>query len=207
MKNPVLSTIVIATRNNGKLREFRNLLMPLRSEVLSLKDVSIDEEFEESGQTFAENARLKATGYSRLTRFPVLADDSGLEVATLGGRPGIHSARYAGVGASDSDRIRKLLEELEQSGRSRAARFVCALAFAQEGGLLLESSGECRGIIIDKPRGANGFGYDPIFLFQSLGKTLAELSESEKNLHSHRANAVASLLQKLRSPSIVNRQS
>ena len=198
---------MIATRNNGKLREFRNLLMPLRSEVLSLKDISIDEEFEESGQTFAENARLKATGYSRLTRFPVLADDSGLEVAALGGRPGIHSARYAGVGASDSDRIRKLLEELEQSGGSREARFVCTLAMAQEGALLLESNGECRGIIIDKPCGTNGFGYDPVFLFPSLGKTLAELDESVKNLHSHRANAVASLLQKLRSPSIVNRQS
>jgi XTP/dITP diphosphohydrolase len=201
-----LQTIVIATRNMGKFREFQNLLMPLRSEVLNLKDVSIDEEFEESGQTFAENAQIKATEYSRLTRFPVLADDSGLEVAALGGRPGIHSARYAGVGASDSDRIRKLLEELAQSGGSREARFVCTLALAQEGALLLESSGECRGIIIDKPCGTNGFGYDPIFLFPSLGKTLAELSESEKNLHSHRANAVASLLRQLASPSILNRK-
>jgi XTP/dITP diphosphohydrolase len=207
MKNLVFSTIVIATRNNGKLREFRNLLMPLRSEVLSLKDVSIDEEFEESGRTFAENAQLKATAYSRLTRFPVLADDSGLEVAALGGRPGIHSARYAGVGASDSDRIRKLLEELEQSGGSREARFVCTLALAQEGALLLESNGVCRGTVIDKPRGTNGFGYDPIFLFPSLGKTFAELNESEKNQLSHRANAVTSLLRQLRSPSIVNRQS
>lgn len=201
-----LQTIVIATRNMGKFREFQNLLMPLRSEVLNLKDVSIDEEFEESGQTFAENAQIKATEYSRLTRFPVLADDSGLEVAALGGRPGIHSARYAGVGASDSDRIRKLLEELAQNGRRREARFVCTLALAQEGALLLESSGECRGIIIDKPCGTNGFGYDPIFLFPSLGKTLAELSESEKNLHSHRANAVASLLRQLASPSILNRK-
>ncbi|MBN1569305.1 MAG: RdgB/HAM1 family non-canonical purine NTP pyrophosphatase [Acidobacteria bacterium] len=199
-------TIVIATRNSGKLREFQNLLLPVGSEILSLKDVSIEQEFEESGQTFAENARLKAIAYSRLTQFPVLADDSGLEVAALGGRPGIHSARYAGSGASDSDRIRKLLQELSPFPGSRDARFVCALSLAQDGNILLESEGECRGIIIDEPRGANGFGYDPIFLFTELGITFAELSESEKNLYSHRAHAVTSLIQKLHGFSIVNLQ-
>jgi XTP/dITP diphosphohydrolase len=197
-----MKQLVIATRNAGKLREFRDLLRPLESAVLSLASLSIDADVEESGSTFAENARLKALEYSRLTALPVLADDSGLEVDALGGRPGIYSARYAGYGASDSDRIRKLLEELERSGASRNARFVCALALAQEGVLLFESEGECRGMIAEEPRGNNGFGYDPVFFFPELGKTYAELTNSEKNLHSHRGHAVASLIIK-----IVNRQS
>jgi XTP/dITP diphosphohydrolase len=196
--------LVIATRNQGKLREFRDLLRPLGSAVLSLSDISVDAEPEESGSSFAENARLKAIEYSRFTRFPVLADDSGLEVVALGGAPGIRSARYAGEGASDTDRIRKLLAEIGKAGGKREARFVCALALAQEGILLKEADGECAGIIIDEPRGTNGFGYDPIFLFPQLNKTFAELSEDEKNQHSHRSKAVASLL---RQSTIGNRQS
>ena len=188
---------VIATRNAGKLREFRDLLVPLGSGILSLSDVSIEAEFEESGHSFSENARLKAIEYSRLTSLPVLADDSGLEVEALGGRPGIHSARYAGPGASDADRIRKLLGELSACGGRRDARFVCALALAQDGLILGEASGECRGIITQEPRGTHGFGYDPVFYFPELGKTYAELSQAEKNLHSHRANAVASLLRQI----------
>jgi XTP/dITP diphosphohydrolase len=197
-----MKQLVIATRNSGKLREFRELLLPLKTEVFSLADLRVDEEFEESGNTFAENARLKAIGYSRLVQFPVLADDSGLEVEALGGRPGIFSARYGGPGASDEDRVRKLLKELENSGGERNARFVCSLALAQGGRLLLESEGECRGTIAKEPRGTNGFGYDPIFLFPALGRTYAELSQAEKNVHSHRSRAVASLLRQ-----IVNRQS
>jgi len=197
-----MDTMVIATRNRGKLLEFRELLLPLKSEILSLADLEVDTEFEESGNTFAENARLKAIGYSRLVQFPVLADDSGLEVEALGGRPGIFSARYGGPGASDEDRVRKLLKELENSGGERNARFVCSLALAQGGRLLLESEGECRGTIAKEPRGTNGFGYDPIFLFPALGRTYAELSQAEKNVHSHRSRAVASLLRQ-----IVNRQS
>jgi XTP/dITP diphosphohydrolase len=197
MKSLRFPTIVVATRNRGKLREFRTLLEPLKSEILSLADLSIDEEFEEPGETFAENARLKALACSRLTMLPVLADDSGLEVFALGGRPGIYSARYAGPGASDSDRIRKLLEELDPFGPKRDARFVCALALAQNGNLLLETEGECRGTIADQPRGYNGFGYDPVFFFPQLGKTYAELSEAEKNRHSHRARAAAFLIELL----------
>ncbi len=194
-----LKTIVIATRNNGKLREFRSLLASLKSGILSLMDASIALEPEETGLTFAENARLKALAYSRCTPFPVLADDSGLEVAALGGKPGIHSARYAGPEASDAERINKLLIELQ--GKEREARFVCSLALAHDGVLILETEGECRGIIAKEPRGTNGFGYDPVFFFPSLGKTYAELTDAEKNLHSHRARAVSALL------SIVNRQS
>jgi XTP/dITP diphosphohydrolase len=202
-----LRTIVIATRNAGKLREFRSLLASLGSRILSLNDLSLDVELEESGDSFVENARLKAAGYSCLTKYPVLADDSGLEVEALGGRPGIHSARYAGPGASDSDRISKLLGELENRGSNRNARFVCALALAQDGVLLLEAEGECRGIIAKGPSGTNGFGYDPVFLFPELGKTYAELSEPEKNQYSHRSRATASLLDQLKEfqSSIVNR--
>jgi len=196
-----MKQLVIATRNSGKLREFRELLLPLKNEILSLADLDVDEEFEESGKTFAENARLKAIGYSRIIQLPVLADDSGLEVEALGGRPGIHSARYAGPGASDEDRVRKLLKEMEHSAE-RNARFVCSLALAKGGTLLLESEGECRGTIAKEPRGANGFGYDPVFLFPELGRTYAELSREEKNLYSHRARAVASLLHQ-----VVNRKS
>jgi XTP/dITP diphosphohydrolase len=197
MRNLDIKILVMATRNAGKLREFRNLLLPLESEILSLQDVSIDADFEETGYTFAENARLKAISYSRLTLLPVLADDSGLEVAALGGRPGIHSARYAGPGATDADRVHTLLQELENTGGARNARFCCALALAREGKLLLASEGECAGIIMNEPRGRNGFGYDPIFLFPELGKTYAELTESEKNMHSHRARAVSALLKQL----------
>ncbi len=196
MINSAVSALIIATRNQGKLREFRTLLQSLHCELLSLKDAGIEKDIEESGNSFAENARIKAIAYSRLTSLPVLADDSGLEVLALGGRPGIHSARYAGANASDSDRIRKLLAELDQAetGSGREARFVCSLAVAHAGTLQMESEGECRGLIITEPRGSDGFGYDPIFLFPSLNKTFAELNESEKNQYSHRARAVAALL-------------
>jgi XTP/dITP diphosphohydrolase len=200
-------TLVVATRNAGKLREFRSLLLPLNYTILGLADLSLDAEIEESGGSFAENARLKAIGFSRLTRFPVLADDSGLEATALGGAPGIRSARYAGEGASDADRIRKLLSEIKEAHGGREARFVCALALAQDDILLREAEGACGGTIIDEPRGANGFGYDPIFLFPKLGKTFAELNEEEKNQHSHRAKAVASLLRQLQAMPIVNRES
>jgi len=202
-----MKQLVIATRNSGKLREFRDLLLPLKCEVLSLTDASIGADIEESGCSFAENARLKAVEYSHLTGIPVLADDSGLEVEALGNRPGIHSARYAGPAASDSDRICKLLGELEVSGCVRNARFVCALALAQNGVLLHESEGECRGIIAPEPRGTGGFGYDPVFYFPELGKTYAELTGEEKNQHSHRAHAVASLMRKITGVRRQNRSS
>jgi XTP/dITP diphosphohydrolase len=192
-----ISTIVIATHNGGKLREFRTLLSTTGWQVLGLSDLGIEREHEETGTSFAENARLKALAYSIEASFPILADDSGLEVSGLGGRPGIHSARYGGPGASDLDRIRKLLLELESSQRSRNARFVCALSLALSGRVLLEAEGECRGLIAGEPRGSNGFGYDPVFYFPEMGKTYAELTAAEKNLHSHRARAVQTLLARL----------
>jgi len=197
MSNLNLHTIVIATRNIGKLREFQTLLQLLEGRILSLQDVEIDRDIEESGSTFAENARLKALAYSRWTSFPVLADDSGLEVIALGDRPGIYSARYAGSDASDEDRNQKLLKELGSEETNRDARFFCALTLAQDGAILLESEGECRGVITHTPRGSNGFGYDPIFLFPELDKTFAELNREEKNEHSHRTRAVRNLISQL----------
>ncbi len=190
-------TIVIATRNVGKLREFRSLLSATGLRIMGLADVDIGGDCEETGLSFAENARIKALEYSRHTDLPVLADDSGLEVFSLGGKPGIYSARYAGEGASDAQKIEKLLTELAETGGDRAARFVCALTLAHHGRILCESEGECRGLISEAPRGSNGFGYDPVFLFPELGRTYAELDEGEKNRTSHRANAVRALLSEL----------
>ncbi len=187
-------TIVLATRNEGKLREFQTLLAPLNNRVLNLKDAGIDRDIEESGATFAENARIKALGYSHLTPLPVLADDSGLEVMILDGRPGVYSARYAGPDASDEDRYRKLLKELAHEDKNREARFFCALALAREGTLLLEAGGECRGVITRTPRGANGFGYDPVFLLPELDRTFAELTHEGKNKYSHRCRAIENLI-------------
>lgn len=191
-------TMVLATRNQGKLQEFRALLEPAGWGVIGLSDLSITRDVAETGKSFAENARLKALSYSNDTDLPVLADDSGLEVFSLEGKPGIESARYAGPGASDADRVRKLLAVLERAGGSRAARFVCSLAMAQWGALVLEAKGECRGEIAQEPRGDNGFGYDPIFWVPELGRTFAELDEKEKNRISHRARAVEALLTSLR---------
>lgn len=189
----VLRKVVLATRNPGKLGEFRRLLAPRGCEVIDLDAASIRRDHEETGGTFEENARLKSVAYSQDTILPVLADDSGLEVAALGGRPGVHSARYGGPGADDAERVRRLLEELRDVPAPRVARFVCALALAQSGRLLLEARGDCMGEIAIQPRGRRGFGYDPIFLFPELGRTFAELSAEEKDRVSHRARAVEAL--------------
>ncbi len=186
-------TVVLATRNKGKLREFHTLLAKQQCELIGLQQAGIDRDHEETGATFSENARLKALAYSLDTDLPVLADDSGLEVAALGGRPGVHSARYAGPDADDRKRVERLLAELACTEGPRDARFVCVLALAQRGALLLEAAGAARGIIAAGPRGHNGFGYDPIFLVPELEQTFAELSQEEKNLISHRARAVEAL--------------
>ena len=189
--------IVIATRNRGKAREFGELLGARFERILDLDDIGFPGDVEEDGSSFAENARLKAVECSKACALPVLADDSGLEVFSLGGRPGIHSARYAGPGASDGEKIAKLLAELGVAASSREARFVCALALARSGKVLLETVGECRGRISEVPSGSGGFGYDPVFLLPELARTYAELPAEEKNRYSHRARAVDSLLRLL----------
>ena len=207
--------LVLGTSNPGKLEELRALLRDVPFELISLAEAGVRQDVEETGSTFEENATLKAETYCRLSGLPVLADDSGLQVDALGGEPGVRSARYAGHEATDAQRIEYLLGRLAETPLDeRQARFRCVVAIAwplrqahpsrgREGGLagpVELYSGECPGQIIDEPRGAFGFGYDPVFLLPELGKTMAELSPGEKNRISHRSRAAreaaASLMQR-----------
>ncbi len=182
--------LLIATHNRGKLIEYQELLAGLPVELVTLDDVGIHEDVEENGTTFAENAQIKALAYARQSGLMTLADDSGLEVDALGGEPGVYSKRYAGEHAGDADRITFLLYNLRDVPvEARSARFRCAIAIASPQGELWETSGTCEGDILFEPRGSNGFGYDPIFYFPKLGKTMAELPPAEKNKISHRARA------------------
>lgn len=151
--------------------------------------------FEESAPTFGENAASKALHYSQLVDGVVLADDSGLVVDALDGAPGVKSARYAGPGATDADRVQRLLQEMKRMGAgNRHARFVCVIALAERGRAWAIVSDSAEGEILDAPRGTGGFGYDPVFYFPPLGKSFAELSRAEKNEHSHRGKAFRKLL-------------
>ena len=182
--------LLVATRNKGKLRELASLLSGLPMRVVSLDDVGIDDEVEETGATFEENAVLKATAYARASGLTTLADDSGLEVDALGGEPGVRSARYAGPDADDAARVGLLLRRLREApGGGRQARFRCVIAVAEPDGGARTFAGECEGVIADAPRGRNGFGYDPVFLLPGTGRTMAELSSEEKDAVSHRGMA------------------
>ena len=180
--------LLLATTNRGKISELNGILGQQQIDLVGLDAADSTEEIE-TGVTFSENALLKARHYHRRTGLPTIADDSGLEVFALDGRPGVASARYAGPEASDADRISKLLGELNDvSDEQRAARFVCAAALVWDGGEQVFAD-EARGRILRAPRGVGGFGYDPVFLYEPLGKTFAELSESEKAEISHRGRA------------------
>jgi XTP/dITP diphosphohydrolase len=195
-------TIFLASSNAGKLVEFTALAHE-SSEANDLQLALIPNfaslpTFDESAPTFAENAAGKALHYSRFVNEPVLADDSGLVVPALGGAPGVHSARYAGPKASDAQRIDKLLLEMRgKTGDDRNARFVCILALAQQGQIRAVVSDCAPGILLESPRGANGFGYDPIFLVPELNKSFAELFREEKNRLSHRGKAFQRMLPEL----------
>ncbi|MGB8648315.1 MAG: XTP/dITP diphosphatase [Anaerolineae bacterium] len=182
--------LLIATHNRGKLREYVELLKGLPYELLTLDDAGIREDVEETGTTFLENARLKAEAYARQSGVLTLADDSGLEVDALGGEPGVYSKRYAGEGKADAERNAYLLAKLQDVpvGR-RAARFRCVIAIVDPQGRAWSSEGQCEGEIAFEPRGAHGFGYDPIFMVQGDGRHLAELEPEAKNRISHRAQA------------------
>ena len=190
-------TLLVATHNAGKLAELRNLLRDAPYALASLADVGIDADVDETGATLEENAALKATTYARLSGLPTLADDSGLEVDALGGAPGVHSARYAGASATDADRIAKLLANLAPHKPPWTARFRCVIAIARDAGAPELRAGACEGVIIAAPRGENGFGYDPVFLLPEYGKTMAELSDAEKNRVSHRGRAARKAAQAL----------
>jgi len=185
--------LVIATRNKGKIEEFKSLFSGFPISMKSLNDFGPIPEPVEDGRTFEDNAYKKAHFTARVLGYPALADDSGLTVAALGGAPGVFSARYAGEGAGDEANIRKLLKAME-GVRDRKAAFECVVSIAVPRGPALTYEGRCEGEIATDPAGQNGFGYDPVFFYPPLGKTFAELSREEKNLVSHRGKAVAKLL-------------
>jgi len=191
--------LLLATNNKAKVREYKHLLQDLPFELVSLAELGITTKVNEVGGSLEENARLKATVLAAESRLLVLADDSGLEVDALGGEPGRLSARYAGEGASDKDRIDYLLSRLKGvSWEKRSARFRCVIAIATPDGEVELCSGECRGVITLEPRGEEGFGYDPVFYLPQLGKTMAELSLEVKNQVSHRGQAARQACQLLR---------
>ena len=189
-----MKKIVIATKNAGKVREMKDAFAHLPVEVVALSDFGQLPNAIEDGETFAENAAIKAKFYMEKTGCACLADDSGLEVDCLNGEPGIYSARYCPKpGADDADRRHYLLENIQKCGAERpwTARFRCEIAIVFPGeNRTLRASGACEGEIIPEERGSNGFGYDPVFYKPELGRTLAELSEAEKNAISHRGNAI-----------------
>jgi XTP/dITP diphosphohydrolase len=187
--------LFLASSNAGKLREYEELARGTGVMIELLPRFGEFPSFEESAPTFAENSAGKALHYSRFADEAVLADDSGLVVPALGGAPGVHSARYAGPGASDAKRVQKLLREMHgKVGVERHARFVCVTALARAGRATAVVSDSARGVITEAPRGAGGFGYDPVFLFEELGRTYAELTPAEKNTYSHRGKSFSKLL-------------
>lgn len=193
-------TLLIATNNAGKVVEIGALLADVPILVIGLSDFPTVGDVEEMGTTFRENAVLKALTYAKATGLAALADDSGLEVAALDNRPGIYSARYGGDRLTFADKMQKLLGELDETGdEDRRARFVCALALADEnGGILFECEGVCEGRIAAEPRGSGGFGYDPIFVPDGYESTFGELPEGVKHKISHRARAFSQIIPFLR---------
>lgn len=184
--------LVLATRNQGKIGEFKALLSDFHIEIKSLQDFGPLPPIKEDGATFEENAYKKAHLTAKMLGFPVLADDSGLMVDALGGRPGVHSARYAGENASDKENNLKLLEAMKGL-KNRKATFKCVIIIAVPRGPALTYEAVCDGEIIHEMKGAHGFGYDPVFYYPPLKRTFAQMSIEEKNWVSHRGKAMAEL--------------
>lgn len=180
---------VLASKNPKKLRELQEILSAQGVELVLQSELGVDIDVEETGDTFEENAILKAEAVCRATGLPAISDDSGLSVDALGGAPGIYSARYGGEGLDDEDRYRLLLRNMEGEP-NRACRFVCVICCAFPNGDRILARGECPGLLSEAPQGSGGFGYDPIFYLPELGKSMAELSPEEKNHISHRGSAL-----------------
>jgi len=193
----MINEVVLATGNKGKAKEFSKLLEGVFGNVISLSDIGSPPEVFEDGLTFRDNALKKARTIAQYSGKLTLADDSGLVVDALNGRPGVYSARYSGEGATDKTNIEKLLAELGDNP-DRKARFVCVLALVDPNGEELVIEGFCEGVILDKPRGEGGFGYDPVFYLPDREKTMAEVDPEIKNRISHRAKACELLTQYLK---------
>lgn len=187
--------MVIATKNKGKVKEFEALFQRYGIKITSLLDINEPiPDIEETGTTFKENARLKAEGIAKVLNVPVVADDSGLSVDALEGRPGVYSARYAGEPTDDVKNYEKLLYEMKDvPDTERRARFICVLALAIPGKETIFTEGTCEGTIAHEPKGTNGFGYDPVFIPEGYDCTMAQLEQSEKNRISHRYHALLQL--------------
>ena len=193
--------LLIATGNSGKVREYAELLSGISFELVSLKDLGITHEVDETGETFEENAWLKASEYAALSGLLTLADDSGLEVDALGGDPGVRSARYGGDACQgDEDRVNLLLKNLEDvPWDKRTARFRCVIAVVESGGTAVtQAEGSVDGMIQYSPQGDDGFGYDPVFFIPSHYRTLAQIYLAEKNQLSHRGNAAKIVVESLK---------
>jgi len=187
----MVTKLLIATNNKGKVIELQDLLKNLAVELITPADINLTLKVEEDGRTYIENATKKAIAFARASRLPSLADDSGLEVDALGGAPGLHSARYhPKTGANDADRRAYVLENLKDKSRPWTAHFHATIVIATPNQDIRIAEGDCYGEIIPEERGTNGFGYDPIFLLPELNKTMAELGMETKNRLSHRAKAV-----------------
>lgn len=182
--------LLLATSNPHKVEEFRAIFSDLPYRLLSLQDIQLDMDVEETGTTFRENAELKALAYAKASGLLSLADDSGLEIDALGGAPGVYSARFGGLDLSYPERFRLIFERLKDvPAEQRTARFRCVIMIADPSGYTKSADGTVEGLITDSPRGPNGFGYDPIFYLPDLGKTSAELDPAVKNRISHRGRA------------------
>jgi XTP/dITP diphosphohydrolase len=191
--------LLVATHNRGKLREFEQIFEGMGLELLSLDDVGISWDVDETGETFEANARLKAEMYGAATGLPTLADDSGLEVDALGGAPGVFSARYGDPDLTSEQRYELVLEKLSSvPPERRTARFYCVIALAVPGKPIVTVDGEVTGVIASGPRGSGGFGYDPVFYLPEYALTMAELPADTKNRISHRANAAEKLKRRMK---------
>ena len=197
MPKRLQTRLLVASTNPGKMQEYRALLAPLPARLVFPADLGLHLTVSEDAPTYRENAQAKALAYSAASGLLTLADDSGLEVDALGGEPGVRSSRYAGEGADDARRRAYLRERLSRTALPRPARFRCWLALSRPGGSIQYAEGVCEGEILLEERGANGFGYDPLFRVRGRGLTLAELAPQEKNRLSHRARAVQAIWPRL----------
>jgi len=185
-----MPNLLLATTNPGKIKEYHLLMSDLGYQITTLIDQGIVKVVTETGNSYEQNARIKAIAYAKLSQLTTIADDSGLEVSALGGEPGIHSARFAGERSTDTDKVETLLTRLKGiPWEKRTACFKCVIAIATPEGQIELCHGQCCGIIAVEAMGKGGFGYDPIFYLPRMGKTMAELSLKEKNRISHRAHA------------------